>query len=110
MVMRAIPLRGRAYEVHDEDAAYEAARRRFALLVRLLARRLAPGDEDLADDLQQVAWVALWQIDPSRFGPGDLGYVKQVLWSRMLNTLDQERRESHRPRVFGSDGVWVAAA
>ena len=110
MVMRAVPLRGREYEVHGPDAAYEDARRRLAPIVRLLARRLAPGDEDLTEDLQQVAWVALWLLDPSRFDESGQGYVKQALWSRMLNALDQERRESHRPRVFGSDGVWVAAA
>jgi hypothetical protein len=47
--------------------------------IAYLARRRAAGDEDLADDLVQLARVTLWELDVSRFTRDDRGWVRRQL-------------------------------
>jgi DNA-directed RNA polymerase specialized sigma24 family protein len=59
--------------------------------MRRVALYFTEGDEDRADDLLQVAWMRLWELDPSRFDEREQAYVREVLVAKMINALRDAR-------------------
>jgi DNA-directed RNA polymerase specialized sigma24 family protein len=78
-------------EVIDSDRALEDVIRRLERTLRKAARRLSKGDRALADDLYQEALIYLWQLDPSRFAAGEIGYLRKAAVGRMMR---QARRDA----------------
>ena len=65
--------------------AYEAR-------IRRLAEKTARQDADVADDLAQVARIAVWQLDPGRVHTNEQAVVMRVALDAMRMWLRQERR------------------
>ena len=77
-------------EVYDEVPAFVVAIKRLTPFLRRFAGRIADGDAQLTEDLVQEALIALWELDPSRFGEGDQLYLKRALVRRMINAAERE--------------------
>ena len=78
----------------DVERGFAEAVHRLRPFVRSRANRLAGGNRDLARDLEQEAWIKLWELDPLRFDDEDEPYVRKVLANHMC---DRMRRERGRP-------------
>ena len=76
------PLRG------DTAGELALAIARFDGRLRRAARAIAVADNDLAEDLYQLAITQLWELDPARFDRDDDGY----LWESMVNRMLMARR------------------
>lgn len=81
------PLRG------NTAGELERTMMRFNTRIRRVARMIANGDADLAEDLYEAAMTQLWELDPARFDADDDGYLWQSMIRRMLNA----RRNGERP-------------
>lgn len=62
--------------------------------VRWIARELSEGLEHFEDDLVQEAYIRLWELDPSRYGPEDEPYLIEAMRTRMRSAADRERELS----------------
>lgn len=71
---------------------FEALQQVHRPFVTRLARYFTRGDRDLAQDLSQEAWIALWRIPEER--QTDVPYVHTVLRRAMFHRLRRER--AHR--------------
>ena len=85
--------------------AFEKAWSEMRAYVRKSAEHLAQGEADFADDLEQEARIALWDLDPSRFDEDDAEYVKTALRNRMKDAARKERREAGGSRMLSLSGV-----
>ncbi len=97
--MTATPL---ALTVVDATSAVDVAIGEYRPFVRRTARALAKGDGALQDDLEQEAWIRLWELDPTRFQPGDQRYVARALKHRMIDCLRAHRSATNEPRMARS--------
>jgi len=79
------------------ETSFQSLLTRYRPMVRGLARRLAQGDADLREDLEQEGMIALWRLPPLRLAAArDRGsYVRSVVRYAMWRTV--RRQES---------GVW----
>jgi DNA-directed RNA polymerase specialized sigma24 family protein len=78
----------------DVEASFNAAMQRLQVYVRVLARVMSYGDRMLADDLEQEAWIKLWELDPLRMDEDDQPYVRKALLNAMRKVM---RKEMHLP-------------
>ena len=69
--------------------------------LRYEARRLARHDRALAADLHQEALICIWQLDPSRFAPTELGYLRTAAVRRMVRLTRREARRGQRFERLG---------
>ena len=76
----------------DVEASFNAAMQRLQVYVRVLARVLSCGDRMLADDLEQEAWIKLWELDPLRMDEDDQPYVRKALLNAMRKAMRKEMR------------------
>lgn len=79
----------------DVEASFGAAMQRLRVYVRVLARVLSCGDRMMADDLEQEAWIKLWELDPLRLDDDDQPYVRTALIRRMRDVMRNERHLPH---------------
>jgi DNA-directed RNA polymerase specialized sigma24 family protein len=63
-------------------------------VVRMFARELSGGLEHFEDDLVQEAYIRLWELDPSRYGPEDERYLVNAMRTRMRAAVARERELS----------------
>ena len=80
--------------VYGEWSAFTAALARLRGYITRRAKKLAFNDADLADDLEQQAWIRLWELDPSRYDPHnarDERYLRSALVHRMRNCVRDEQ-------------------
>lgn len=68
---------------------FDVLHRLYRPYVIRTARYFTRGDRDLAKDLGQEAWIALWRIPEER--QTDVPYVHTVLRRAMLRRLRRER-------------------
>jgi len=81
----ATRVRTSQYRVHGETHAFVAAKTRLHGFIEHFALKFALNDPDVAEDLMQLAYVRLWELDPSRFGEEDQLYLRAALLKRMLD-------------------------
>jgi hypothetical protein len=74
-------------------ADFEYYYARWAKRIQYLARRLADGDHDLADDLEQTGRCALWRLEMENITGDRERYIWSMLRHQMIDVLRQERRE-----------------
>jgi DNA-directed RNA polymerase specialized sigma24 family protein len=72
----------------DTAGELKLAIARFDSRLRHAARAMADADDDVAEDLYQIAITHLWELDPSRFDRDDDGY----LWQSMIRRMGKGRR------------------
>lgn len=75
----------------DVEASFGAAMQRLRVYVQVLARILSCGDRALAEDLEQEAWIKLWELDPLRLDEDDQPYVRTALIRRIRDVMRNER-------------------
>lgn len=103
-------LGGRGHAGADRSVAEADVERAFADAVERLrpyvvhrARRLADDDKDLAADLEQEAWIKLWELDPLRYDPEDhrdQSYLRAALSNRMRDIARKELRLRGGPQII----------
>ena len=69
-------------DIDTRDAVIEAVAK-FRRFIRYGAMVLAGGEVDVAEDLEQEAYIVLWELDPSRFDADDDGYLLRAVFKRM---------------------------
>lgn len=79
-----------AHSIED----YETLRTIYDRWIRVLARKLAVSDYDLAEDLEQEGHIALWKA--SRSSPvynasNTIGYIRSCIRFRMFRFLKREQ-------------------
>ena len=82
MIVPFQPLRG------DTAGELKLAIARFDSRLRHAAWVMAEGDNDVAEDLYQIAITHLWELDPARFDRDDDGY----LWQSIIRQMGKGRR------------------
>ena len=99
----------------DTSLAFDTTLARLRRFLRRLALVLARGDADVADEMVQEAMIRLWEIDPARYEPADLSFVRGVLRNRMIDVRRRELRgdeseeswlRSRRSRTFSEEAKW----
>jgi DNA-directed RNA polymerase specialized sigma24 family protein len=76
----------RALAPIPSERALRAAARAFSPRLQVAARKIARGNLDLADDLEQEALIRLWELDPTRFdyaNAEDRLFIHRALVNRM---------------------------
>ena len=86
-------------EIDTRDAIVDTVLK-YRKFIRYAAVMLAREELDLVDDLEQEAFILLWEIDPSRFDDEDGGYLLRAIFKRM-----QFRYRTHRRAEGGSRRV-----
>jgi len=100
----------------DTSLAFDTTLARLRRFLRRLALALARGDPDVADEMVQEAMIRLWEIDPARYEPADLSFVRGVLRNRMIDVRRRELRDdeseeilalrSRRSGTFSEEARW----
>ena len=83
----------------DTARAVEIAIRRHRRFIRTIARRRSNGDPDFASDLEQEAYIYMWELDPTRFDPaesGDMTYLQRALAEQMRRKMRAMNRQQPR--------------
>lgn len=81
------------------ERGFADAVRRLGQFVRARARKLSKGDSEYAKDLEQAAWIKLWELDPLRFdlhNSEDQRFLRAVLAHRMRDVARGKRRAEAR--------------
>jgi RNA polymerase sigma-70 factor (ECF subfamily) len=86
--------------LHDAAAFEQVFQRHYAGVYRLLCRML--GDGDLADDVAQETFLALYTHPPQLHGDGELrAWLYRVVLNRGYNALRARRRsEARLPQIY----------
>lgn len=89
------------YDANVERGFADAVRR-LRPFVHARARRLSKGNSEYAKDLEQAAWIKLWELDPFRFDPRnreDDRFLRAVLAHRMRDVARGDRRAEARTEL-----------
>jgi DNA-directed RNA polymerase specialized sigma24 family protein len=83
----------------DAARAIEIAMRRHRRFIRMVARRRSSGDPDFAKDLEQEAYIYMWELDPTRFDPAeaaDMTYLQRALAEQIRRKMRVMHRQQPR--------------
>jgi DNA-directed RNA polymerase specialized sigma24 family protein len=87
------------FEVYAQDASLLRAITRLKTMIEQVARTLAGTDQLLREDLAQEAFIAVWEIDPSRFADADENYFWRAVAVHMRLAARRDRQGQKRRRV-----------
>lgn len=82
------------HDVVTAGRAFGRVAERTLPIVRQMAGELSEGIEAFEDDLVQEAYIRLWELDPSRYGPEDERYLLEAMRTRMRAAAERERQSS----------------
>lgn len=76
-------------------AQFDQYYKRYANVIKAIARKLARRDQELHDDLVQEGYILLWRMDLSRVKDNEDAWIRQACYNRMVSFLRPERRRMH---------------
>lgn len=83
----------------DTARGLEIAMRRHRRFIARVAGRRSSGDPDFAADLEQEAYIYMWELDPTRFDPAesvDMTYLQRALAEQIRRKMRAAHRQGPR--------------